>query len=217
MSRCFVIQPFDEGKYDQRYYDHLEPAIEKAGLEAYRVDRDHSATVLIDTIEEKISDSAICLADITEDNPNVWYELGYAFASSCPVVLICHAQRRSQFPFDIQHRKVIRYSTESKKDFETLEEEIYRTIIATAKNDTSHPASIVRNSSNETATDRECYFLSVLANEISFPRDTVSVYHLKNESREFGLNGIGFNMAFASLLEKNFGNCPGGVDGGIEK
>ena len=204
MSRCFVIQPFDKGKYDQRYYDHLKPAIEKAGLEAYRVDEDHSVTVPIEAIEKEISRSTICLADITEDNPNVWYELGYAFASDCPVVMICHAQRRSQFPFDIRHRKVIRYSTESKKDFETLEQEIYHTIIATSKNDTPRQVKTIKNSSNETSIERESFFLSVLANEINFPRDTVSVYRLKSEARQLGLYGIGFNMAFASLLEKEY-------------
>lgn len=40
MNRCFVIQPFDKGKFDKRFDDVLAPAIAAAGLEAYRVDRD---------------------------------------------------------------------------------------------------------------------------------------------------------------------------------
>jgi len=39
MTTCFVIQPFDSGKFDKRFMDVYKPAIEAAGLEAYRVDR----------------------------------------------------------------------------------------------------------------------------------------------------------------------------------
>ena len=40
MAMCFVIQPFDSGKFDKRFDGVYKPAIEAAGLEAYRVDRD---------------------------------------------------------------------------------------------------------------------------------------------------------------------------------
>lgn len=75
---CFVIQPFDNGKFDKRYYDIFKPAIEATGLSAYRVDEDESVEIPIDTIEEKIKSATICLADITLNNPNVWYEVGFA-------------------------------------------------------------------------------------------------------------------------------------------
>ena len=42
MGRCFVIQPFDGGKFDKRYEDVFVPAIQAVGLEPYRVDRDPS-------------------------------------------------------------------------------------------------------------------------------------------------------------------------------
>jgi nucleoside 2-deoxyribosyltransferase len=102
METCFVIQPFDGGKYDKRFEDIFRPAIEAAGLEAYRVDRDPSVEVPIDSIEEGIRNAAVCLADITADNPNVWYELGYSFARGRPVIMVCSDERR-KYPFDIQH------------------------------------------------------------------------------------------------------------------
>ena len=40
MNKCFVIQPFDNDKYDKRFVDIFKPAIEKSGLEAYRIDKD---------------------------------------------------------------------------------------------------------------------------------------------------------------------------------
>ncbi len=76
MQRCFVIQPFDGDRFDRRFDDVFVPAIRAADLEPYRVDRDRKVSQLIEAIEKEIAASAICLADITLDNPNVWYELG---------------------------------------------------------------------------------------------------------------------------------------------
>lgn len=69
---CFVIQPFDNGKFDKRYKDVFKPALGIAGVVAYRVDEDYSVNIPIDAIEERIRDSRLCLADITADNPNVF-------------------------------------------------------------------------------------------------------------------------------------------------
>ncbi len=72
MSTCFVIQPFDSGKFDKRFKETFAPAIQAAGLEPYRVDQDSKADVLIHSIKDGIRAAAVCLADITMDNPNVW-------------------------------------------------------------------------------------------------------------------------------------------------
>src|ERR1700737_279766 len=99
MIRCFVIQPFDSGPFDQRFDEVVAPAIRKAHLEPYRVDRDPAANVPIDPIEAGIREATACVADITTDNPNVWFELGFAFACERPVVIICAATRTTRFPF----------------------------------------------------------------------------------------------------------------------
>src|SRR5258708_18321607 len=124
MPTCFVIQPFDGGPFDKRYDDTVVPAIEEAGLEAYRVDRDPSAIIPIDEIEAGIRKADVCLADISRPNPNVWFELGYAIAAGKPVILVWLYAPDRRFPFDIQHRAVIVYRTESPRDFEELKQEI---------------------------------------------------------------------------------------------
>jgi hypothetical protein len=68
---CFVIQPFDHGRYDELYNDIFASAITAAGLKPYRVDKDPSATILIDKIHSEIKAATVCFAEITEDNPNV--------------------------------------------------------------------------------------------------------------------------------------------------
>ncbi len=125
MPICFVIQPFDQGsRFDKRYQDAFKPALAEAGLDAYRVDRDPNAEVLIDAIEKGILRATICLADVTKDNPNVWYELGLAYAARKSVILICGDEREGALPFDIQHRNVIQYKSESANDFEALKQQI---------------------------------------------------------------------------------------------
>ncbi|MCG3130484.1 MAG: hypothetical protein FLDDKLPJ_01246 [Phycisphaerae bacterium] len=129
-EHCFVIQPFDErGPFDKRYAEVLEPAISRAGLSPYRVDHDHKTKVVIEQIETQIRASRVCLADISEDNPNVWYELGYARASNKEVVLICQ-KNRSSFPFDVRHRSIILYSTDSTACFEDMGNKITQRLIA---------------------------------------------------------------------------------------
>jgi len=133
MKRCFVMQPFDRGAFDKRYGDVFAPAIQDAGLEPYRVDHDPSAGIPINEIESEIKSSEICLAEITTDNPNVWFELGFAIAVLKEVVLVCSDERQSKFPFDVQHRNIIKYKTESPQDFNTLRKDIKERIQATLK------------------------------------------------------------------------------------
>ncbi len=119
---CFVIQPLNEATYEKRYTDTFEPAIRDAGVEPYRVDRDPGADILISAIEKGIEKSDVCFAEITLDNPNVWYELGYARSHGKHVTMVCEKSRK--LPFDIQHRRVILYEPASKSDFENLKTDI---------------------------------------------------------------------------------------------
>jgi nucleoside 2-deoxyribosyltransferase len=54
----------------------------------------------------------------------VWYELGYAIAAGKPVLLIALDEPNKRYPFDIQHRYVIQYKTESARDFQALGAEL---------------------------------------------------------------------------------------------
>ena len=119
-GRCCVFQPFDKADFDKRFDDVLTPAIEAADMEAYRVDRDLGATIPVDTLHQEIRSAVICVADITTRNPNVMYELGYAIAAGKDVVIIC-GPSNEKFPFDIQHRGILTYSTGSTSDFTKLQ------------------------------------------------------------------------------------------------
>ena len=205
MTTCFVIQPFDSGRFDKRFEDVYKPAIEAAGLEAYRVDRDLKVDVPIDAIESGIRNSSICLADITADNPNVWYELGYAFASGIPVVMICSSERPSgKFPFDIQHRTVIPYRTESPRDFQELGTAISARIKAYLTKDealrqiadSDQVAPVAGLSHPEIAV------LVALAGALTSPDNMVSLWALKKDAERAGLTSIGFSLGLRRLTTK---------------
>ena len=207
MPTCFVIQPFDLGKFDKRYDDVYEPAISKAGLEAYRVDRDPNVDIPIDAIEEGIRKAVVCLADITTDNPNVWYELGFAFATGKPVIMVCSEERTGRkYPFDIQHRSVVNYKTESLRDFEQLRESLTKRIKAQAEKGEAlrQIAETEQVAPLEGLSQPELFVLAAVTGDTTIPGDTVSAHIIKNEVERAGLTNIGFSLGLRRLIAKAY-------------
>lgn len=205
MPTCFVIQPFDRGKYDKRYVDCFEPAIKDAGLTAYRVDNDASVEIPISAIEEGIRNAAICLADITENNANVWYELGFALASGRPVVMVC-ADTRDKFPFDIQHRKIIVYKTESASDFVSLRTKLAESLKAKlTKSELLKQAAESQHVSDvKGLSNHELVVVAAIASEVNKPTDLTSLYGVKQDAERQGLTSIAFQLALRKLEGRGF-------------
>ena len=205
MPACFVIQPFDAGEYDRRFNEVYRPALEQVDLEVYRVDEDPSAEILIKAIEGNISKSDICFADITADNPNVWYELGYAFALDIPVIMVC-SESRERFPFDIQHPKIIRYSSGSPSDFEKLKHQISKTAEALLQKE--KPSRPIANSERVALTDGldplEVLLLAVLAGLTAIPDSMSDIHTLKRGVELYGLTPAGFALTLRKLVEKRY-------------
>ena len=204
-ERCFVIQPFDKGKFDKRYEDIFKPAIEEAGLEPYRVDRDLSVDVPIQAIEREIRDAAICLADITTDNPNVWYELGFAFAANKPVVMVCSEERKGRYPFDIQHRTILKYTSESMSDFEDLKTRIKDRILAIL----AKPKKEITDKSSEVVpqeiiTQAELAIIASIAKNIVSPSGGVSLDVVKAEVERNGVSSLHFLSGYRKLLRRGY-------------
>ncbi|MBE3128219.1 MAG: hypothetical protein IMZ60_00875 [Actinobacteria bacterium] len=209
MLTCFVIQPFDDDKFDKRFKDIFFPAILDAQLEPYRVDQDPRVSIPIEDIEKGIKESKLCLADITIDNPNVWFELGYAIACGKEVVLVCSGERKTNFPFDIQHRKIIKYATGSTSDFEKLKKDITERIKAlinkTEKLINVKEASKVAKF--EGLDQHEVYALAAIAENLEHPDDNASTYQIKRDMEAGGFTKVAATLALKSLMQKGFLNC----------
>lgn len=207
MATCFVIQPFDAGKFDKRFADVFAPAIKAAGLEPYRVDQDPNVEVPIDAIESGITAAVVCLADITTDNPNVWYELGYAFASGRPVVMVCSDERTgSRYPFDIQHRTILSYLSDSTQDFEKLKHEITARIQALAKRGEAmrQLAQSEQIANVEGLSQPELVVLASIAGVRTEPDGGLSVFLAQKDVERAGFTPVGFALGLHRLRKKEF-------------
>lgn len=204
MDKCFIIQPFDGGQFDKRYQDIIKPTIESLGLESYRVDEDYNSSIPINDIEDGIKSSLICLADITLDNPNVWYELGYAISAKKPVIMICSKDRNTKFPFDVQHRTIIEYSTESPQDFEKLKENIKnRAQALLQKKEALSKVSSESIANVEGLAQHELISIVAIAENLDTPTDNVSSYTVKNDIENSGFTKMAAVLGLQSLTKKN--------------
>ena len=133
-ERCFIIQPF-EPNFIERCDAYFKPAIQEAGLSPYRVDEHYEPDQLlrINVIYKEIQNALVCLADISMNNPNVWYEFGFADGKEIPVVLICDDKLRKNLPFDVNQRTVYFYRSDSNDGLLELRNEITKRIRSTAK------------------------------------------------------------------------------------
>ncbi len=204
MATCFVIQPFDAGPFDKRYEDVFVPAIVDAGLDPYRVDRDPAAVIPIDEIEQGIRRADICLADISLPNPNVRFELGYAIAAGKPVVLVCSHDPTRRFPFDIQHRAVISYRTESARDFADLKQQISARLKAALKKEDAlgKLAESTVVAEVEGLNPIEIVALATVAANVDSPDDCVSTWSVRQDMEKSGYTRIATTLGVASLLNK---------------
>lgn len=204
---CFVIQSFDGGKYDRRYKESIRPALERAGVDPIRADEILGLNPVIEKIESAIEAASICVAEVSEDNPNVWMELGYALALNRPTVILCDRSIRIKLPFDVQHRPVIFYLTESRSDFDDLEAAIVKSVkheLSTAQRIESAP---VLRPGSESYTDLEAYDVAILSTAFAFwPTSVGSISHWELEQKmKRGLyTEVEIALGIFNLLEKEF-------------
>ena len=121
---CFVIMPFSktrsctEEQWTEVFNDLFKPAVEGAGLD-YECKRS-MATLgnLIKGIVQALNDSYVVIADLTDRNPNVFYELGVRHALKNRTILL--AQNRRHIPSDLQGYASHVYSLRTQKDKDAL-------------------------------------------------------------------------------------------------
>jgi predicted nucleotide-binding protein len=106
---AFVIMQFTS-EFDILYNEVIKPTIESYNIECIRGDDIYSNGLILNDIERYIQESFFIVADITPNNPNVFYEVGYAHAIRKPLILLCDNDKRENLPFDISGFRTIMYS-----------------------------------------------------------------------------------------------------------
>jgi NDP-sugar pyrophosphorylase family protein len=107
-ASCFVILPFHD-PYVSILNNVIRPIVERHGFECHIADQT-APGVITNDIWEGINRAGLVLAEISEDNMNVWYELGLAHALSKKVILLRQISNKSRhLPFDVAHQRVLMY------------------------------------------------------------------------------------------------------------
>ena len=76
--------------FNRVYDEYIRPALELAGLEPFRADKEIRAGDIIADMFQELLVADLVVADLTIENPNVWYELGVRHALRARgVVIVC--------------------------------------------------------------------------------------------------------------------------------
>lgn len=119
---CFVIMPFSatasctKKQWTSIFENVLKPAVEDAGLNCHRSTATRGN--IIGAIMEALRDAYVVLADLTDQNPNVFYELGVRHAMKNRTILI--AQDEKFIPFDLRPYATYVYNGKTKRGREEL-------------------------------------------------------------------------------------------------
>lgn len=104
---CFVLMPFDQ-KYHTLYEKTIKPTVRKIKLRCQRADDIFTSNVIVQDIWKGINAARLIIADVTDRNVNVFYEIGLSHALRQPVILL--SQNKKDIPFDVKHIRHIFYS-----------------------------------------------------------------------------------------------------------
>ena len=98
-------------------------------IEPYPIMREEGASLdIVDNLLNNISNCEIFIADISENNANVFYEYGYAKSLNKPIIIVKKKNDKSPVPFDVEHELRMTFSGDNElKDL--LTDRIKQTLI----------------------------------------------------------------------------------------
>lgn len=128
MKCCFVICPL--GKADsiqreraQKFKERIvDPVLEASGYVVRRADLTTDHLSIPDSISKQIFDSDLVVADLTDSNANVFYELGKRHAWGLPCVHF--TQDIDKLPFDVSSLRAIEYDLDDPERLEFARKEL---------------------------------------------------------------------------------------------
>lgn len=115
MKSCFFISPIGNADSPQRRRSDtvlkhiIEPVCKELEFQVTRVDRLNSVDKIDNTIIDYLKNSDLVIADMTEHNPNVFYEIGFRHSLEKPLIPI--KEEETNIPFDLANLRTITYVT----------------------------------------------------------------------------------------------------------
>jgi nucleoside 2-deoxyribosyltransferase len=118
---AFVLMPFDK-KFDDIYKLGIKETASQLDIVAERVDEQIFQEGILERIYRQIESADLIIADMSGQNPNVFYEVGYAHAKEKLCVLI--TKNADDIPFDLKHHRHIVYGDSIQNLRDNLSEEL---------------------------------------------------------------------------------------------
>lgn len=135
---CFVICPIGESdsssrKWSDKVLKHIiRPVTEKNGYEAIRADEISEPGMITTQVIQKVIQSELVVADLSERNPNVFYELAVRHAIKKPLIQLINS--KEEIPFDIAGTRTIHLDLTDLDSVEDAKREMNKQIISCEKN-----------------------------------------------------------------------------------
>ena len=137
-KKCFVISPIGEEnsdirkRSDQIFTQVIEKAVTKFGYFPIRADKDPRPGIITSQIIEHLLKDELVIADLTNKNPNVFYELAIRHMVKKPFIQI--KEVLEIIPFDIVTQKTINVDYRFVDSMNRCREEIEKQIQEIEKN-----------------------------------------------------------------------------------
>jgi len=104
---CFVLMPM-RGEFEELYEYIIKPTVEEVDLNCEYAGEIVVPGLIMDDIWDRIERARVLVADLTECNPNVVYEVGYAHSLDKRKVILL-SQSLDGLPFDLRGFRCIPY------------------------------------------------------------------------------------------------------------
>jgi hypothetical protein len=107
----FVLMPFAK-KFNDRYELAIKGAIKNAGMRGNRVDeQSFHRQGITERVVQQIQKADILIADMSTNNLNVIYEVGYAHAKNKLCILL--TKNPAAIPFDLKNKRYIVFASDA--------------------------------------------------------------------------------------------------------
>lgn len=112
---CFVVCPIGEENTDIRKHSDnvfdclISPVCNDFGFETIRADRIYKSGLITNDIFSYLDRAELVIADITNNNANVFLEIGYRLKTHLPIIFIKDKSVFTNFPFDISNNRIMSY------------------------------------------------------------------------------------------------------------
>ncbi|WP_142861259.1 hypothetical protein [Salinigranum halophilum] len=192
-KECFVICPIGSEESDTRensdkFIEHIvEEAVDEFGYETIRADKITNSGSITSQVIQRVVDSDLVIADLSEHNANVFYELAVRHATGKPYIQLIKSSQ--SIPFDLADFRTIKYGfdvDEAKRASREIQDYIRNIDDGKSKSDNpiSRSAQLQSLTTSDDPIQQNIADIMYGLNELNKKVDDLSESSIRNEMSE---------------------------------